>query len=221
MYGGLLQRDLELEDTEAQLTHLAAFQAGGATLRALYRSVLASEEYRAAPTDDPRAAGSKLVNPEQLASAVEDLTGYRFTYAGYDMLLTDTYGLRTLAGGVDGLYVSAPARAPTATMVLVQERLAEGAARHVVDHDRQNPDAPRLLTRITFAETPSSDPDTMRAQIQDLHLRLFGTVVAADGPEVTANLELWSDLYALDHNAAEAWTGLVSVLLRDPLFLLY
>ena len=41
------------------------------------------------------------------------------------------------------------------------------------------------------------------------------------GPEVTANLELWSELYAIDHSPAEAWVGLLSVLLRDPLFLVY
>lgn len=221
VYGGLLQRELELEDTAATLTHLAAFQAGGQTLRALYRSVIRSAEYRAAATDDPAAAPLKLVSPEQLASTVEDLTGYRFTYAGYDMLQTDTYGVRILAGGVDGLFVSAPARAPTATMVLVQERLAEGAARHVVTHDRQHPEAPTLFTRVRFAETPSSNREVMAAQIQDLHLRLFGDVVAADGPEVTANLELWSELYAIDHSPAEAWVGLLSVLLRDPLFLVY
>ena len=61
----------------------------------------------------------------------------------------------------------------------------------------------------------------MVAQIQDLHLRLFGNVVSASGPEVTANLTLWSDLYTIDHNPAEAWIGLLSVLLRDPLFLVY
>lgn len=221
VYGGLLQRDLTLDDTESQLGHLAAFQGGGETLRSLYASVIASPEYRAAPSEDARAAPPKLVSPELLASTVEDLTGFRFTYAGYDMLQTDTYGVRTLAGGVDGLYVTAPARAPTATMVMVQERLAEGAARYVVTHDRQHPEAPTLFTRIGFTETPSSGRDAMVAQIQDLHLRLFGNVVAADGPEVEANLGLWTELYETDHNPAEAWIGLLSVLLRDPLFLVY
>lgn len=219
--GGLLQRELELDDTGALLTHLTAFEDGGLTLRSVYRSVLASDAYRAAPTDNPDAAAMKMASPEQLASSIEDLTGYRFTYAGYDMMGTDTYGLRTLAGGVDGQFVTSPARVPTATLVLVQERLAEGAAHVVVQHDRAHRDEARLLTRITFAETPSTDRDVMAAQLQDLHLRLFGEVIAADGQEVEANLELWSDLYALTHDPADAWAGVVAVLLRDPAFLLY
>lgn len=221
VFGGLLQRDLTLDDTEGLLTHRAAFESGGLTLRSLFRSVLTSPEYRAAPSDDPQAAPPKMLEPEQLASAVEDLTGYRFTYAGYDMLTTDTYGLRTLAGGVDGQFVTAPARAPTATLLLVVERLSQGAADHVVDHDRQDPDAARLFTEVRFVETPATDLDAMVAQLQVLHLRLFGDVVAADGPEVAANLALWSELYALEHDPAAAWAGVLSVLLRDPRFLLY
>jgi hypothetical protein len=61
----------------------------------------------------------------------------------------------------------------------------------------------------------------MAAQVQVLHLRLFGDVVAADGPEVEANLALWSELYALDHDPAAAWAGVLTVLMRDPRFLLY
>lgn len=221
VYGGLLQRELDVDDTAAILDHLAAFEAGGHTLRALYRSVLAGEAYRAAPGDDPRVGPTRQLSPELLASVVEDLTGFRFTYAGYDMLMTDTYGLRTLAGGVDGQFVTAPAQSPTATLVLVQERLAEAAAHHVVQADRADPEHARLFTEVGFVETPASDRDAMVRQIQALHLRVFGTRVAADGPEVEANLELWQELYDLGHDPAEAWAGLLAVLLRDPTFLWY
>lgn len=221
VYGGLLQRELGLDDTAALLDHLAAFEGEGYTLRALYRSVVAGEEYRAAPSEDPRAASRKQVTPELLASMVEDLTGFRFTYYGYDMMMTDTYGLRTLAGGVDGQFVTSPAEEPTATLVLVQERLAEAAAHYVVQADRANPGSARLFTEIGFVETPASDRDTMARQVQALHLRVFGKRIAVDGPEVEANLELWQELYELEHDPAEAWTGLLAVLLRDPTFLWY
>ena len=61
----------------------------------------------------------------------------------------------------------------------------------------------------------------MTAQIQALHFRIFGASVSSDGPEVAANLELWSALYAVDQDPVAAWAGLLSVLLRDPDFLLY
>ena len=61
----------------------------------------------------------------------------------------------------------------------------------------------------------------MVAQIQRLHLRIFGTRVEADGPEVEANLELWSDLYEVSLTIEDAWAGLLTVLLRDPDFLFY
>ena len=61
----------------------------------------------------------------------------------------------------------------------------------------------------------------MRAQVQRLHLRLFGRRVASDGPEVEANLELWEDLYDVSLTVEDAWAGVLTVLLRDPDFLFY
>ena len=61
----------------------------------------------------------------------------------------------------------------------------------------------------------------MVTQIQALHLRLFGRHVAADGPEVAANLALWEDLYEVSLTIEDAWAGLLTVLLRDPDFLFY
>ena len=61
----------------------------------------------------------------------------------------------------------------------------------------------------------------MAAQIQDLHLRIFGKRVEADGEEVAANLALWEELYAISSDQQAAWSGLLSALLRDPDFLLY
>ena len=105
-----------------------------------------------------------MVTTDQMASQIEDLTGFRFRFQGYDMMSTDTYGLRTLAGGVDGDLVTAPAANPTATMLLVQERLAQSAAWYVVEKDRTS-DEPLLFTEIDFFETPNTSPEPMIAQI--------------------------------------------------------
>ena len=61
----------------------------------------------------------------------------------------------------------------------------------------------------------------MVRQIQHLHRRVLGHTVAADSAEVEANLELWSQLYQSDGDAAAAWAGLLSLLMRDPDFLFY
>ena len=220
-YGLLLQRDVTLDDTDRLNDLRGAFLDAELRMRPLIRAVVDAPEYRAGPTDDERYAAWKLSGPDLLGSQLEDLTGFRFTSDGYDMLSTDTVGLRILAGGVDGRYVAAPARAPTATMVLVLERLAEAAAEYGVQRDRENPDEARLFTEVDFTETPDTDPEAVTAQVQRLHLLLFGERVAADGPEVEANLALWQELYAIDRSPASAWSGLLSALIRDPRFLFY
>ncbi|MDP6934284.1 MAG: hypothetical protein QGG40_15265, partial [Myxococcota bacterium] len=89
------------------------------------------------------------------------------------------------------------------------------------DHDSANPDEARLFTEVTLQETPTTNRDAMVAQVQVLHLRVFGNRVAADGPEVEANLELWEMLYQSDLAPPNAWAGLLSALFRDPDFIIY
>ena len=215
-----LGRSPEASDTTALTTHREAFLASGLQLKALYRSLLSDPSYTSSIHHGNEAAGFKMVTTDQMASQIEDITGFRFRTQGYDVMSTDTYGLRTLAGDVGGDLVTAPATNPTATMLLVQERLAQAAAWYVVAED-QDSDTPRLFTEIGFHETPNASPEPMIAQIQNLHLRLFGHLIEADGPEVQANLELWTALFEAEGSISDAWAGLLSVLLRDPNFLVY
>ncbi len=211
-------RDSTLDDT-TELTRLReVLLANDLRLRPLISAVVASDDYRAASVD---GGGRKLLSSDQLSTVIEDLTGYRFTYGGYDMLATDEYGLRTLAGGVDGVYSTRRAATATATMALVLERVSQAAASHVVEADQANPSAPRLFTEVALTATPQSDPEGFARQVQALHLRIYGKRVAADGAEVAANAALWTDLYTLEGSGPRAWAGLLSVLLRDPDFLFY
>ncbi len=216
----LLQRESDIDDTADLNAAREVFLAADTRLRPLFAAIVTSEAYRAAPSDDP-ASGRKLLSVDQLGTVMEDLTGYRFTYYGYDMLQTDTYGLRTLAGGVDGVYSTRPATQATATMLLAFEREAQAAAAYAVAHDLANPDSARLFHHVSLTATPDSDPEGFVDQVQWLHLRLFGARVAADGPEVEANVALWRELYAAEASPARAWADLLSVLFRDPAFLLY
>jgi hypothetical protein len=220
VYELLLQRDSTLDDTAALSAHREDLLAGGLTLRALFGSVMRADAYREGRGADGTFQ-AKMLSVDQLGTVLEDLTGFRFTYQGYDLLGSDSYGVRTLAGGVDGVYATRPATQPTATSVLVTARVAQAAAWHVATTDHAAPDTARLFTLVNFSETPQSDRDVMEAQLQLLHLRLYGLHVAADGPEVEANLALWQDLYAIEGDKLAAWAGVLSVLLRDPQFLFY
>lgn len=214
-YELLLRREVTVGDAASLVAHRNAFLRGGLTVRSLLRSVVSDPRYRAGATDEAGYVPIKMATPDLLASQVEDLTGYRWTYAGYDMMRSDAVGVRTLAGGADGYDVTAAATSPNATLVLVQERLAEAAAAYVVHEE------PSRLFTLDFTETVESDREAVVAQIQHLHLRFFGNRVAADGPEVEAALALWSDVYAIERDPSAAWVGVVSALLRDPDLLFY
>lgn len=218
----LLRRDAELLDFQSMTRHREALIQGELKLRPLFRSVLTSPEYRAAT--DAGLPGTqvplKMATPGLLASQIEDLTGFVWEAAdGADLMLTDNQGFLTLAGGADGYYSVKNSTSPNTTLLLVQERLAEGAAAFAVAEARAG--RGDLLPDVSFSATPESDRDAMVTVIQRLHRRIFGIQVAADGPEVTANLELWSDLYALEGDTERAWAGLVTALLRDPDLLFY
>ncbi|MFT5681614.1 MAG: hypothetical protein ACI8RZ_002520 [Myxococcota bacterium] len=222
VYGLLLQRDLTLEDTDALTSHREAFLDSGLSMRSLARSVVSDARYRAGQTDAEGAVPAKLLSPDLVVSSIEDLTGYRWIYGGYDMFRSDTVGVRTLAGGADGVTVTRNTTAPNTTIVLVNERLAEAAASHVVDSDAALPASKRrLFTEVDFTETPDAGQDAIVAQIQHLQLRAFGRPIDADSEEVTANLALWEELYEIEGSTTAAWSALLSALLRDPDFLLY
>jgi hypothetical protein len=212
----LLRRDATVDDTDALVTHRDAFINGGLTLKALIRSIVTDPRYLAGDTDEAGYVPRKMLTPDLLATSVADLTGYSWTYGAYDLLRNDSVGYRTLDGGADGYDVTKASTSPNATLVLVQERLAEAAAWYTVENEPE-----RLFPGLDFTETPDTDRDAMVAEIQALHLRLFGHHVAADGEEVAANLALWSDLYGVEHDPRAAWAGVLSALLRDPDFLLY
>ena len=216
------RRTTTLDDYAQVESFRAAFIDGGLTLRPLIRAVLASDEYRAgglgpgATTADEESRTVRLLSADLLESVVEDLTGYRWTWDGYDMLGNDTYGFRVLAGGVDGETVTSAQADAGMTMVLVLQRVSEGAAAYAVETELEGGGEPRLFTQVTLDSRPGDADFT--AQLDELHARLYG-----DAPDADRRAEdeaLWSAIEA-QSGAAEAWKGLVSALLRDPRFLGY
>ena len=218
VYEGLLRRETTLDDADSLTLHREVFLADDLTMRSLIRSVTEDPRYRAA-SDADGGVPLKMVTPELLASQIDDLTGFVWTVEGFDMLGTDGVGVRTLAGGADGFTVTDSATAPNATIFLVQERLAELAASHVIEHDLDS--EPRLFVHVELDEPHTEQADATVAQLQHLHLRLFGHRIDTDGPEVQANLELLDALQAVEQEPVAVWHGLLSALLRDPDLLFY
>jgi len=203
VFEGLSGREVSLADDFELQTHHEAF-AVDTSLRSAYRSILRGEAYR--------SVEQKTLRPEQVVSAVEELTGYAFEFYGYGLFDTETYGLRTLSGGVDGVSVLKPAPLPTATMLLSHERLAEAAAWHVV---LEEPD--RLFT----VTQPTARDDNAAEQMAWLRKRILSQQVTADSPDVEDDLQLWDEIFAIDPRPEAAWAGVISALIRDASFIRY
>ena len=123
---------------------------------------------------------SRLLHVDQLASSVEALTGFRWTYNGRDVLRSGTYGLRVLAGGADGETVFEAATAPSPTMLLTQTRLAELAASYAVETEaQQNMSSRQLFTLVDL----NNAADPQRKPNQQPHLQALAQPVDADGPK--------------------------------------
>ncbi len=210
----LLQREMGLGDTDALVAHREAFLAGGLTVRALWRSVMASEEYRTLPTVDPAGATWKMVTPDQYVTQLEDLTGFGFESDGNDVFAEDRFGLRSMAGGGRAVFGAAAVLDPTPTMTLVHQRLAEAAAAHVAAADRADPDGARLFEADDFTTT-SPDRDRLRVLV----LRVLSR--DATDEELDALTTAWGALFASEGDAEGAWAGVLAILFRHPDFVLY
>jgi hypothetical protein len=216
VFEGLLARKSEFGDTASLAHHREVFVDSGSKLRALFKSITQSPEYRMDGTDDPLFTTKKLVGVDIYASQLADLTGFSFTDGGVELLRTS--GLRTLAGGADGRVATVPSLTPTVPQALVAQRLAEGAAGFVVQGDAADPANARLFAGFDFQDTSRG---AVVAQLVKLHLRLFSERISADDPEVLAEADLFEALLALDPDPLVAWQGTLSALLRDPKFLFY
>ncbi len=171
--------------------------------RSLKQALLA-----ALSSQTPENSTAVMMRPSIMDSAVEDLTGFQMRRDGLDLLRSSEEGLLILAGGVDGYEVSEQATQPSPTVVLVMDRLAEGAARHLVAHpeDGRWDDGIDLSAHI--------DDDALTTLVR----RALGRL-PSDG-ERDGLTALFDEVEA-EHDTSDAWAAVMAALLRDPDFLLY
>jgi hypothetical protein len=169
--------------------------------------------YQAGEVEDGSEVTTRMLSPDQLSTAIADLTGFAWTWAGFDQMDNDTYGYRALAGGVDGAYITTAQAAPGMTWALVVQRLAEAAT----SHDLRDGLAGSVLLDGIDEDARPGDP-VFDALLDQLHWRLYAT--RPDASWRAGISAVWESVSAAE-GAAEAWRAVVVAMLRDPAFVGY
>jgi len=227
VFEGLTQREITDNDWSEVQPHANRFAETGQNIRELMRSIVKSDEYKAATVNNvdraQEIATVKLVSPAQLESIIEDKTGYKWTFNGRDGLTTNDMGLPTLMGGIDSRSIVEPSYTPSVGGLFIQERLAMSAGFYVASTDlaldREGP--ARLLKFVTIEDTPEASPDAFDAQIRDLYLQLTGIPLPVDATEPNELMQLWKYQYSIEADPTRAWSSVVSAVLRDPNIIFY
>ena len=187
----------------------------------LLRAVTDTPEYRAGGLGPDATAlteaterTARLLPPDVLASALEEATGFRWTFGGWDQLANDQAGYRVMAGGVDGQSVLQPQGEPGLTWTLVTARLAELAAGTVVDAHFDDGEPDTLLAGVSEELSPD-DPDFERTLD-----RLCWALLAEphDAERNAALAGIWQAVVDTE-DAPTAWAAVLTALFRDPSFL--
>jgi hypothetical protein len=224
VYEAVMQKSLEDADWEAFQGHLTDFQESALSVTALVRSVVLSDDFRAAvPSDADRISGLRKVSPAQLAGVIEGITDYRWSFGGRDGLTRNDLGLPALFGGVDGAYATQASHEPSLSVALIQERLAQAAAWDVAEHDLDTARAgeARLLKYVTVEDTPETSPEAFEHQIRYLYLAATGLPLETDATEPEALMAVWKQVYSVEGSEVAAWAAVTSAVLRDPSVLFY
>lgn len=214
----LWRREVRAEDFNQIEDLRQKFVDDDLRMRALLRAITDTPAYQAGAVTETSLEAventQRLLTPDQWGTLLADLTGFSWTWEGYDQLANDTIGYRMLLGGVDGDSVATPQHLPGLTWAVSTGKLAEAAAAHVAQADLE--DGGSTLLTVTVDDRPGDAPFT--AQLSSLHLRLFAAPPTSD--ELDDLGSLWSDMAEIS-DPVTAWTGVLSVMLRDPRMVSY
>lgn len=209
--------DIEQDVAEA---YAERFVDNGFDAKQLAVDLVMSARFGTLESEDPDAIGLLMLRPETAATMLEGLTGFRWTsqqarnLGPQELPRTDRFGYRSMAGGIDGVVVTAPTHAMTPVRALMHSSLATEAAAWVVRDDLGG-SAPRLLRSIGA----STDEAAVREQLVSLFLDVLSLPVTEDSPEVDAAYTLFAS--SMSEGPEHAWTITLSALFQDPRILLY
>lgn len=186
---------------EAQDTFLRAvaakFVADGHNLKTVIREIVLSPYYRGvqvsgAPSPERQAelalvGTGRLSTPELLAKKIRATTGVR--WGGTGDLLNGEFKL--LYGGIDSSAIVQRLGTINQLMAAVAQRMAAEVSCSATAFDFSKPAAERVL--FPLVEPTDLDAAKVRANIQHLHARLLGEVLADDDPELDRTYTLFAD----------------------------
>jgi len=226
VWEGLTQRTMADADWQEVSGHTDVFMEHDLTLKPLIRSIVLSEEYLAKYVVDEelaeRMAGVKTVSPQQLSNVLAHSTGFRWEFAGRDLLTNQSSGVPVLLGGIDGTSVQHRNYNPSVGSVFVQKRVAYAAAWHVVERDFAEGNLePELLRWVLPTDTPDTNPAGFEEQIRQLYLAVTGIPLAPGATEPAELTTLWRQVHSVEGSSKKAWAGVISAVLRDPAVLTY
>lgn len=204
------------------------FVDSGLSAKALARAVVLSDEFKqshaagADGADD--VVGYHQARPEQLARLVADLTGFQWQTdvelsfngrIGRVNLVTDSFiGFEVQAGGIDSFFVTQPSHTYNTTASLFLRAFSEEAAHQVVETELASADRSkrRLLTKIDAGDTSQS---AVRAQLADLHGRIYGRLDAPESEAVGDTYSLFTAALAGGSDTRRAWKTTLAAMLQD------
>ena len=168
-------------------------------------------------TDPYRERTPRMLTHDQFNTTLAALTGFRWTFNGFDQLDSDLpKGHRLLLGGVDGEAIRTPQRTPGFTWALVVKRAAEAAASTVVIRELVQEEERIMLLTVDQDDRPGDAAFTR--ELESLHRRLYSQ--PADEEWIEDMETLWTDV-AQSNPVTLAWQAVLTVMLRDPLLMTY
>ena len=210
--GTLWRRPTGLDDlAELDALH-EKFVGAGLRVKALLQAIVATDEYRAGDMEsgaDPQRLGQartqRLLDPDQLAGAVEAATGFVWTVGGNNPLDHDDGGYRLMIGGVDGDLLKEAQRDPSVTLALVADVLGQMAGQELAAQ----------LDRAGLDST-AGDLDAVRTEIAAQQWAWLG--IRPSPEDLDGLVDLWQAIHT-DAGAQVAWAAVVAAQLQSPEFL--
>jgi hypothetical protein len=213
---------------EATAELQARFIDSGFSAKALAKAIVMSNDFAASYSEDDADAehlnGFRRARPDESAAMIEALTGFHwetdltaFTegmIGVIDLPRDSMLGYRVVGGGTDSQYVTSNLFTDNAGTSLFAQSFAAQAAGYVVDADfaESDGDQRHLLSSV---ELETRDEATLRAQIVDLHARIFGELIAVDDAETDTTFELYQAALGASSDPKRAWKTVLTALLSD------
>ena len=210
----LWRRPIGVEDFDRIELLRQDLESADLRMRPLLTAITDDAVYQAGAVEgSDTAVSTRLMTPDQLSATIADLTGFTWTWRGFDQMDNDTYGYRALAGGVDGAYITTAQESPGMTWALVVQRLAEAAT----GYDLRNGLASSTMLQGITEDARPGDP-AFDLVLDQLHWRLYG--VRPDDAWRSDVSALWEAIFASE-DAKTAWQAVAVAMLRDPAFVGY